>query len=174
MERGEHQPTPRDVTIKTLTSPPSSSEPAPTTSTSADFRDSSADPTTTSPDPSSTAAATTTSRDPAYPTQTSSGSLLCPAANYTLYAVPGSPVRFLRHCDVDMGVGVSAADIRSVRTESMAECMRNCAGTATCAGAGWGAVGDGASKDYWCWLKTSQAVDAGFADLSGWEFAVMQ
>jgi hypothetical protein len=73
-----------------------------------------------------------------------------------------------------MGVGNPGADIRSLRTESMAECMRNCAGTSSCAGAGWGAIGSGSSIEYWCWLKTSEAIDAGFADLKGWEFAVMQ
>lgn len=170
---GMQKPSPTVSDVTSSTSP--TSTPDPTSSSSSDFKGTS-DPTTTT-DPSSSSSSitsTTTSRDPAYPTQTSSGSLICPDANYTLYAVPGSPVRFLRHCDVDMGAGNSAADIRSLRTESMAECMRNCAGTFACAGAGWGPVGSGSGTDYWCWLKTSEAVDAGFANLKGWEFAVMQ
>lgn len=135
----------------------------PTPSTDADSEVTSATSTET--------ASSTSSVDPAYPTQTSSGSLTCPEANYTLYAVPGSPVRFLRLCDVDV-TSAHAKDINSVRTESMAECMRNCAGTVDCQGCGWGPQRGDAGTEFWCWLKGELGPER--TDLRGWEFAVMQ
>lgn len=81
-------------------------------------------------------------------------------------------MRFLRLCDVDYA-GTAAEDIRNVPTESMAECMRNCAGTWGCTGCGWGPmhVGEG-PPDFRCWMKG----DLGGTPVSreGWEFAVMQ
>ena len=114
---------------------------------------------------------TATDIDSAFPTETSSGSLTCPESNYTLYAVPGSPVRFLRLCDVDV-TSDHATDIRSVRTESMAECMRNCAGTFGCQGAGWGPQRGDLGSEFWCWMK-GELTDV-LTDLRGWEFAIMQ
>ncbi|ROT37173.1 hypothetical protein SODALDRAFT_324822 [Sodiomyces alkalinus F11] len=102
-------------------------------------------PTSSPTAPASTSPATLTSAssDPPFPTTTSSGSLTCPESNYTLYSVPGSTILFLRLCGVDYS-DAAAENIRDVPTESMAECMRNCAGTFGCTGCGWGPLDVGA------------------------------
>ncbi|KAG7110449.1 hypothetical protein HYQ44_010839 [Verticillium longisporum] len=115
------------------------------------------------PDPTTASA----SSDAAFPTATSPGSLICPESNYTLYGVPGSSIRFLRLCGVDYPSQQGAVDIRTLWTESMAECMRNCAGTPGCTGSGWGPA-EGA-----CWLKKDLTTGSR-SDQADWEFALLQ
>ncbi|EEY18961.1 predicted protein [Verticillium alfalfae VaMs.102] len=149
--------------------PSSSLSASPTTSASTELGtmtiESSPSASTAPATPDSTTASV--SSDAAFPTATSPGSLICPESNYTLYGVPGSSIRFLRLCGVDYPSQQGAVDIRTLWTESMAECMRNCAGTPGCTGSGWGPA-EGA-----CWLK-KDLTTGGRSDQADWEFALLQ
>ncbi|KAK9794185.1 putative fmnh2-dependent monooxygenase protein [Seiridium cardinale] len=80
-------------------------------------------------------------------TTTSTGGVDCPAGNDTTYSVPGSTVQFLHLCGLDYSGDGEATDIKNVQTDSMADCMTNCAGTEGCTGCGWGYVdGDSLSS----------------------------
>ncbi|XXG95256.1 protein transport protein bos1 [Hypoxylon texense] len=103
--------------------------------------------TTTTSNPSKTTASST-----ATPTGNSEGKIDCPAANGTIYQVPGSDKSFLRICGIDYS-GDEAEDLRQVPTESILDCMKNCAGTAECTGCGWGYLEGDTGTQHTCWLK---------------------
>ncbi|KAI0137089.1 hypothetical protein BJ170DRAFT_604486 [Xylariales sp. AK1849] len=115
-----------------------------------------------------TVTATTTSSSS---TATMTAGIDCPAGNGSTFAVPGSTVTFLHLCGVDYSGDGEAVDIKNVPTDSMADCMTNCAGTAGCTGCGWGYVDGDSLYQHTCWLKsglkTPHTVD------EGWAFAIM-
>ncbi|KAI1206015.1 uncharacterized protein F4807DRAFT_242400 [Annulohypoxylon truncatum] len=85
-------------------------------------------------------------------TSNSEGKIDCPAANGTTYQVPGSEKQFLRICGIDYS-GDEATDLRQVSTETMLDCMKNCAGTNGCTGCGWGYIQGDTGTEHTCWLK---------------------
>lgn len=104
-------------------------------------------------------------------TATSTGGVDCPAGNGTTYQVPGSTARFLHLCGVDYSGTDGATDIKNVQTDSMAGCMRNCAGTEGCTGCGWGYQEGDSLYEHTCWLKSGLNTPR-TAD-SAWAFAVL-
>lgn len=100
---------------------------------------------TSSPSKTSTTSSST-------PTGNAEGKIDCPAANGTTYQVPGSDKRFLRICGIDYSDDEST-NLRQVPTESILDCMKNCAGTAGCTGCGWGYIEGDTGTQHTCWLK---------------------
>ncbi|KAI1653726.1 hypothetical protein F4813DRAFT_243105 [Daldinia decipiens] len=100
---------------------------------------------TSSPSKTSTSSSST-------PTGNFEGKIDCPAANGTTYQVPGSDKRFLRICGIDYSDNEST-NLRQVPTESILDCMKNCAGTAGCTGCGWGYIEGDTGTQHTCWLK---------------------
>ncbi|KAI2602182.1 hypothetical protein GGR54DRAFT_534436 [Hypoxylon sp. NC1633] len=125
---------------------------------------------TTAPTKSLSSSPTTASSPSSAPTGTSEGKIDCPAANGTTYQVPGSDKRFLRICGIDYS-GNEAVDLRQVQTESILDCMKNCAGTAECTGCGWGYLEGDTGTQHTCWLKGNLKTPHG-ADIN-WAFAVL-
>ncbi|KAI1405023.1 hypothetical protein F4819DRAFT_445429 [Hypoxylon fuscum] len=129
---------------------------------------------TTSPSGSSSATTTTTTTSlTSTPTGTSNGKIDCPVANGTTYQVPGSDKRFLRICGIDYS-GDQAKDLRQVPTESVLDCMKNCAGTSGCTGCGWGYIegeGDMGTQPT-CWMKGDLKGPPHETDVN-WAFAVL-
>lgn len=119
--------------------------------------------TTSSPTKTTTSSATTS-------TSSSEGKIDCPAANGTIYQVPGSNKSFLRICGVDYS-GDEAVDLRQVSTDNPLDCIKNCAGTANCSGCGWGYIEGDTGTQHTCWLKGSlkQSHEAD----ANWAFAVL-
>ncbi|KAK8039017.1 hypothetical protein PG993_007428 [Apiospora rasikravindrae] len=134
-------------------------------------------PSSTSSHPTSTA--TTTATATVSPTSTSTstnpaatvGKLDCPAANGTEYMVPGSNKRFLRVCGVDYTGDSGGIDLKQVTTQSMLDCMTNCAGTYGCTGCGWGYMEGDTGYEHRCWLK-SKLMKSHETDIN-WSFAVL-
>ncbi|KAI1092254.1 hypothetical protein F5B19DRAFT_492681 [Rostrohypoxylon terebratum] len=98
------------------------------------------------------------------------GKIDCPAANGTTYQVPGSNKQFLRICGIDYS-GNEATDLRQVPTESMLDCMKNCAGTSGCTGCGWGYIQGDSGTQHTCWLKGGLK-KSHEADVN-WAFAIL-
>ncbi|RYO90311.1 hypothetical protein DL766_006917 [Monosporascus sp. MC13-8B] len=165
-----------------------------------DSDSSGADPATTAigtdVPPETTAAATTTTTPSASPTKAHSSStassptptatdspqmgsarLDCPAANGTTYQVPGSIKRFLRVCGVDYRSGDGqgfATEVGRVETETMLDCMKNCAGTWGCEACGWGYLeGDGPGPLHTCFMKRDLRAGARREVDEGWSFALL-
>ncbi|OTA87823.1 hypothetical protein M434DRAFT_399326 [Hypoxylon sp. CO27-5] len=130
-----------------------------TSTTSASATESTTNPPTTS----TTSSAST-------PTGNTEGKIDCPAANGTTYQVPGSDKRFLRICGIDYS-GDEAEDLRQVPTESILDCMKNCAGTAGCTGCGWGYLEGDTGTQHTCFLK-GNLKKSHEADIN-WAFAVL-
>ncbi|KAI0832217.1 hypothetical protein F5Y06DRAFT_280990 [Hypoxylon sp. FL0890] len=126
-------------------------------------------PTTTVTLTESTSTETSTSSI-STPTGNAEGKIDCPAANGTTYQVPGSDKRFLRICGIDYS-GDEAQDLRQVPTESMLDCMKNCAGTANCTGCGWGYLEGDTGTQHTCFLK-GNLKKPHEADIN-WAFAVL-
>ncbi|KAI0880600.1 uncharacterized protein GGS22DRAFT_174795 [Annulohypoxylon maeteangense] len=124
---------------------------------------------TGTPTTPSGSSATRTS-DSSSSTSSSEGKIDCPAANGTTYQVPGSEKQFLRICGIDYS-GDEATDLRHVPTESMLDCMKNCAGTSGCTGCGWGYIQGDTGNQHTCWLKGSLK-KSHEADIN-WAFAVL-
>ncbi|KAL7629892.1 hypothetical protein AAE478_001415 [Parahypoxylon ruwenzoriense] len=99
------------------------------------------------------------------------GKIDCPAANGTIYPVPGSDKRFLRICGIDYVGEEEALDLRQVPTESILDCMKNCAGTTGCTGCGWGVLEGDMGSQHTCWLK-GNLKSPHEADVN-WAFAVL-
>ncbi|RYP60157.1 hypothetical protein DL769_008250 [Monosporascus sp. CRB-8-3] len=159
--------------------------------------DSGADPATTtiSTDvpPEATATVTMTTATSALPTKSDPSSspkptasdsphmggakLDCPAANGTTYQVPGSIKRFLRVCGVDYRTGGGqgfATEVGRVETETMLDCMKNCAGTWGCEACGWGYLeGDGPGPLHTCFMKSDLRAGARREVDDGWSFALL-
>ncbi|KAK8086802.1 hypothetical protein PG994_001776 [Apiospora phragmitis] len=114
-----------------------------------------------------TASLTTSSTNPA----ATAGKLDCPAANGTEYQVPGSNKRFLRVCGVDYSGDSGGVDLKQVTTQSMLDCMTNCAGTYGCTGCGWGYMEGDSGYEHRCWLK-SKLMKSHETDIN-WSFAVL-
>ncbi|OTB03910.1 hypothetical protein M426DRAFT_12204 [Hypoxylon sp. CI-4A] len=125
---------------------------------------SSSTPTTTTSSTSTTSSPATTS------TGSTEGKIDCPAANGTTYQVPGSNKEFLRICGIDYSGG-EAVDIKQVETESILDCMKNCAGTKGCTGCGWGYLDGDTGTEHRCWMKGSLK-KSHEADIN-WAFAVL-
>ncbi|RYP10672.1 hypothetical protein DL765_008032 [Monosporascus sp. GIB2] len=146
--------------------------------------------------PETTAAATMTTAPSASPTKAHSSStasspkptatdsphrggarLDCPAANGTTYQVPGSIKRFLRVCGVDYRSGHGqgfATEVGRVETETMLDCMKNCAGTWGCEGCGWGYLeGDDPGPLHTCFMKRDLRAGARREVDDGWSFALL-
>ncbi|KAI0376325.1 hypothetical protein F5Y04DRAFT_286059 [Hypomontagnella monticulosa] len=128
--------------------------------------------TTTSGNPteSSTSSSTTSPSSAPSPTGNAEGKIDCPAANGTIYQVPGSTKQFLRICGIDYS-GNEAEDLRQVQTESILDCMKNCAGTFGCTGCGWGYLEGDTGTQHTCWLK-GNLKKSHEADIN-WAFAVL-
>ncbi|RYP64821.1 hypothetical protein DL771_008601 [Monosporascus sp. 5C6A] len=101
----------------------------------------------------------------------------CPAANGTTYQVPGSIKRFLRVCGVDYRTGHGqgfATEVGQVQTETMLDCMKNCAGTWGCEACGWGYLeGDGPDPLHTCFMKSDLRPGARREVDDGWSFALL-
>ncbi|KAK8077633.1 hypothetical protein PG996_003803 [Apiospora saccharicola] len=138
---------------------------------------SSASPSPTSTTVTTSLLSTTTATATASPTSSSNnpaataGKLDCPAANGTEYQVPGSTKRFLRVCGVDYTGSTGGVDLKQVTTQSMLDCMTNCAGTYGCTGAGWGYMEGDSGYEHRCWLK-SKLMKSHETDIN-WSFAVL-
>ncbi|KAI1371408.1 hypothetical protein F4677DRAFT_310236 [Hypoxylon crocopeplum] len=104
------------------------------------------------------------------PTGNTEGKIDCPAANGTTYQVPGSNKQFLRICGIDYS-GDEAEDLRQVPTESILDCMKNCAGTSECTGCGWGYLEGDTGTQHTCFLK-GNLKKSHEADVN-WAFAVL-
>ncbi|KAI8626288.1 hypothetical protein F5Y19DRAFT_226142 [Xylariaceae sp. FL1651] len=104
------------------------------------------------------------------PTSTMEIKTDCPAANGTIYHVPGSTKQFLRICGIDYG-NDGAVDIRNVPTDNAADCIDNCAGTTGCTGCGWGFIDGDQGSEHRCWMK-SNLKKAHDADMD-WAFAML-
>ncbi|KAK6845309.1 hypothetical protein PG995_015419 [Apiospora arundinis] len=137
-----------------------SSHPTPTTAGAPTSLSTTTATTTVSP--------TTSSTNPA----STAGKLDCPAANGTEYQVPGSNKRFLRVCGVDYSGDSGGIDLKQVTTQSMLDCMTNCAGTYGCTGCGWGYMEGDSGYEHRCWLK-SKLMKPQDTDIN-WSFAVLQ
>ncbi|KAI1852839.1 hypothetical protein JX265_009812 [Neoarthrinium moseri] len=114
---------------------------------------------------------TTTTSTSASPTATSIGGVDCPAGNGTTYNVPGSTAKFLHLCGVDYSGDNEAKDLKNVQTDSMADCMINCAGTSGCTGCGWGYIDGDSLYEHTCWMKTD--LKTGHTSDSSWAFAIL-
>ncbi|KAK0733821.1 hypothetical protein B0T26DRAFT_818327 [Lasiosphaeria miniovina] len=95
----------------------------------------------------------------------------CPAANNTIYQVPGSTKSFLRLCGVDYS-GSGATDILNVTTTNMAQCMDRCATLDKCTGCGWGFIAGDVGDAHRCWMKT--ALKTGHEATTDWCFAILR
>ena len=82
--------------------------------------------------------------------------------------MPGSDKRFLRVCGVDYSGG---AELTHVPTQSMLDCMTNCAGTYGCVGAGWGYLDGDVGYEHQCWMKSKLAKPRDVA--LDWSFAIL-
>ncbi|KAI1134694.1 hypothetical protein F5Y05DRAFT_197152 [Hypoxylon sp. FL0543] len=118
----------------------------------------------------STSSPSTSSTSTSTPTGNNDGKIDCPAANGTTYQVPGSDKRFLRICGIDYS-GDQAQDLRQVPTESILDCMKNCAGTFDCTGCGWGYLEGDTGTQHTCFLK-GNLKKPHEADIN-WAFAVL-
>ncbi|KAK0737374.1 hypothetical protein B0T21DRAFT_347747 [Apiosordaria backusii] len=96
----------------------------------------------------------------------------CPAANNTMYQVPGSHKHFLRLCGVDYHGSSSSRDLSHMYTASMADCMNSCASFDQCTAVGWGFLPGDTGKEHRCYMKTD--LKAGHAATSDWCFAILQ
>ncbi|KAK4197121.1 hypothetical protein QBC40DRAFT_107573 [Triangularia verruculosa] len=97
----------------------------------------------------------------------------CPAANNTMYQVPGSHKRFLRLCGIDYHGSTSSRDLSHMYTTSMADCMNSCASFDQCTAVGWGFLpGDTGKEGHRCYMKTD--LKAGHAATTDWCFAILQ
>ena len=94
----------------------------------------------------------------------------CPAANGTTCQVPGSDKKFLRICGVDYS-SKEATDIGQVQTETMLDCMKNCAGTSACDACAWGYIDGDQGTLHRCWMKSNLAQGGGHEVDEGWSFA---
>jgi hypothetical protein len=132
------------------------------------FSDTKSDATT------ATSSSETTSTEPARTTTTSRAS--CPAANNTIYSVPGSDKSFLRICGIDysgeFGGDARAKDIGVVITKNMEDCIVNCAGYPGCTGCGWGIIQGDEGDEHRCWLKSR--LGKSHVARPGWDFAILQ
>ncbi|KAI1801782.1 hypothetical protein F4811DRAFT_436978 [Daldinia bambusicola] len=138
-------------------------------STAADS--SSSRPTNTASSVTSTSSPSKTRTSPSStPTGNAAGKIDCPAANGTTYQVPGSDKQFLRICGIDYG-DTESTNLRQVPTESILDCMKNCAGTAGCTGCGWGYLEGDTGTQHTCWLKGNLKKPHD-ADIN-WAFAVL-
>lgn len=100
----------------------------------------------------------------------------CPAANGTTYQVPGSDKKFLRICGVDYtgsGSRKEATDIGQVQTETMLDCMKNCAGTSGCDACAWGYLDGDQGTLHRCWMKSNLAQSGGHEVDEDWSFAIL-
>lgn len=118
-----------------------------------------------------TGTGTTATAATASATATATGGVDCPAGNGTTYTVPGSTVQFLHLCGIDYSGSGEATDLGSVQTNSMADCMDNCAGTSGCTGCGWGYVDGDSLFEHTCWLKSG--LEQSHTADSGWAFAII-
>ncbi|KAK4174156.1 hypothetical protein QBC36DRAFT_334236 [Triangularia setosa] len=96
----------------------------------------------------------------------------CPAANNTMYQVPGSHKRFLRLCGIDYHGSRSSRDLSHMYTASMADCMNSCASFDQCTAVGWGFLPGDIGKEHRCYMKTD--LKTGHAATSDWCFAILQ
>ncbi|KAI1103852.1 hypothetical protein F4804DRAFT_309034 [Jackrogersella minutella] len=119
---------------------------------------------------SSSTTTTSSTSSTSTPTGNADGKIDCPAANGTTYQVPGSEKRFLRICGIDY-YSDEAEDIKQVPTESILDCMKNCAGTTGCTGCGWGYLEGDTGTQHTCWLK-GDLKKPHEADVN-WAFAVL-
>lgn len=120
--------------------------------------------------PSSSNTIPSSSATPTKPTNTSSSTaptvtailptLDCPAANNTVYTVPGMTITFLHVCGIDYSGTGGATDLSHVYTNSMAECMNLCASFSKCTGCGWGVVAGDivGGTSHRCWMKNDLRV----------------
>ncbi|KAI5856773.1 hypothetical protein GGS23DRAFT_393036 [Durotheca rogersii] len=104
------------------------------------------------------------------PTGSAEGKIDCPTANGTVYQVPGSDKRFLRICGIDYSAD-EAQDLRQVPTETILDCMKNCAGTYQCTGCAWGVLEGDTGTQHTCFLKGNLRTPHE-ADIN-WAFAVL-
>ncbi|RYP43466.1 hypothetical protein DL768_009912 [Monosporascus sp. mg162] len=139
-------------------------------------------PETTAPSASPTKARSSSTASSPEPTvtddpRTGGAKLDCPAANGTTYQVPGSIKRFLRVCGVDYRTGDGqgfATEVGRVETETMLDCMKNCAGTWGCEACGWGYLeGDGPGPLHTCFMKSDLLPGARREVDEGWSFALL-
>lgn len=139
-------------------------------------------PETTTPSASPTRAHSSSTASSPEPTATDGphmggAKLDCPAANGTTYQVPGSTKRFLRVCGVDYRTGDGlgfATEVGRVETETMLDCMKNCAGTWGCEACGWGYLqGDGPGPLHTCFMKSNLLSGARREVEEGWSFALL-
>lgn len=96
----------------------------------------------------------------------------CPAANNTMYQVPGSHKRFLRLCGIDYHGSTSSRDLIHMYTASMADCMNSCASFDQCTAVGWGFLPGDTGKEHRCYMKTD--LKTGHAATTDWCFAMLQ
>ncbi|KAH8172377.1 hypothetical protein LIA77_06632 [Sarocladium implicatum] len=143
-------------------------------SASEDKDSSGSNDTTESDTATSSSIPSSTSTSPPRTTTTSRSS--CPAANNTVYSVPGSDKSFLRICGVDysgeFGGDRRAQDIGVVITKNMEDCIVNCAGYPGCTGCGWGIIQGDESDEHRCWLKAR--LGESHVARPGWDFAILQ
>jgi hypothetical protein len=132
-------------------------------STTAGPATASTDPTATLP----TTSASTVSSNPAITTL-----VQCPAANDTIFDVPGSDQKFRRICGVDYTGKNSAVDLAHAWTPTFEDCMLLCAGYPDCEACGWGVIKGDPGSYHRCWLKGN--LKESHTARTGWHFAILQ
>ncbi|KAI1463767.1 uncharacterized protein F4812DRAFT_230315 [Daldinia caldariorum] len=143
----------------------SSSSPSTTAESSSSMSTNTASSATSTSSPSKTRTSPSST-----PTGNAAGKIDCPAANGTTYQVPGSDKQFLRICGIDYS-DIESTNLRQVPTESILDCMKNCAGTAGCTGCGWGYIEGDTGTQHTCWLK-GNLKKSHEADIN-WAFAIL-
>lgn len=95
--------------------------------------------TTSSGTPTTSTSSTTTSTAS---NAASTTAIPCPAANNTQYLVPETKVTFRRFCGIDYSGPDQARDLTSIYTNTMQDCMFQCADFPGCTACGWGIIAE--------------------------------
>jgi hypothetical protein len=97
---------------------------------------------------------------------------MCPEANGTTHAIPGTTKSALVLCGIDYSSSRGeAVELGQVLTESMAECIQSCVNFSGCTACGWGFI-PGDKGDSWrCWLKGNLAQY--HTARANWSFAIL-
>ena len=71
------------------------------------------------------------------------------------------------------GHSKEATDIGQVQTETMLDCMKNCAGTYGCDACAWGYLDGDQGALHRCWMKSNLAKGGGHEVDEAWSFAML-
>lgn len=127
-------------------------------------------PATTTATPTATTSQTQTS--PGVGPVATGSTIDCPGANGTEFTAPGTNKTFLQICGVEFSGPGEAIDIGHTITNTMQECMVNCAAFPNCTGCSWGYLPGDVGNEHECWMKTS--LIEGHTTSDQWCFAILE